>query len=315
MRKIPAVVAVLGLSALTLVGCSSQGAAASCERIVSDAAVLDLVEVTGETGTPEATTSAPVYSDETVFTDLEIGDGPAVTSDAQEVQFTATILNGATGQTLLTSGTQVTPVAEWAEFYGGIAKALDCATEGSRILAVMSPDDLSTEAATNLGIGDGESAIFVIDLEKVFRAAADGEAQYNDASGMPSVVLAPDGRPGITVPDAPAPEELVVETLKKGDGPVVTASDTPRVHYTGVLWEDGEVFDSSWEKGASAAFSLDAVVPGFAQAIEGQTVGSQVLAVIPPEHGYGDAGSGTIPGGATLVFVIDILGIEDDATQ
>lgn len=315
MRKIPALVAVLGLSALTLVGCSPADSAASCERIVSDASVLDLVEVTGDAGNPEAKTSAPVYSDETVYTDLEIGDGPAVTSDAQEVQFTATILNGATGQTLLTSGTQVTPVGEWAEFYGGLAKALDCATEGSRILAVMSPDDLSEEAAANLGLGEGDSAIFVIDLEKVFRAAADGETQYTGGSGMPSVVLAPDGRPGITVPDAPAPEELVVETLKKGDGPVVTASDTPRVHYTGVLWEDGEVFDSSWEKGTSAAFSLDGVVPGFAQAIEGQTVGSQVLAIIPPELGYGEQGSGTIPGGATLVFVIDILGLEDSATQ
>ena len=61
----------------------------------------------------------------------------------------------------------------------------------------------------------------------------------------------------------------------------------------------------------SASFA----VPGFAQALEGQTVGSQIHAVIPPELGYGAEGSGTIPGDATLVFVIDILGIDAPASS
>ena len=53
---------------------------------------------------------------------------------------------------------------------------------------------------------------------------------------------------------------------------------------------------------------------GFAEALEGKTVGSQVLAVIPPDQGYGDQGSGAVPGDATLVFVIDILGIDAPAS-
>ena len=56
---------------------------------------------------------------------------------------------------------------------------------------------------------------------------------------------------------------------------------------------------------------LASVVPGFAEALKGQTVGSQVLAVIPPDLAYGDAGQGPVPGGATLVFVIDILGTDE----
>lgn len=86
------------------------------------------------------------------------------------------------------------------------------------------------------------------------------------------------------------------------------AGGSVTVHYTGVLWSDGTVFDSSWSRKSPATFSLNGVVPGFAQALEGQTVGSQIVAIIPPELGYGDQDNGTIPSGSTLVFVIDILG-------
>ena len=61
------------------------------------------------------------------------------------------------------------------------------------------------------------------------------------------------------------------------------------MHYTGVKWSDGTVFDSSWEAGAPATFATTGVVEGFKQALEGQTVGSQVLVVIPPAFGYGAA--------------------------
>jgi peptidylprolyl isomerase len=144
----------------------------------------------------------------------------------------------------------------------------------------------------------------------VYLPAANGVPQYNDRPGMPTVVLAPDGTPGIIVPDAEPPADLAVEVLKRGDGPAVSEGDSIRIHYTGVTWADRKVFDSTWEKGASTAVTLEGVVPGFAQALDGATVGSQLLVVIPPELGYGDDGSGSIPGGATLVFVIDVLGVD-----
>ncbi len=313
MRRIPAVVAVLGLSALALVGCSSTAPAASCDRADSDSSALDLIEVSGATGSAVVTVAPPVYVEKTVFTDAEVGDGPAVTSRAQDVQFTATIVDGESGETLVSAGTQAQPVAEWATYYEGIAKMLECATEGSRIVGAVAPDDLSDEATANLGLADGQAAVMVLDLERVFLAAADGAPQFNDRRGMPSVVLAPDGRPGVIVPDAAPPTDLVVEVLKKGAGEPVTAEAPARIHYTGVTWDDGEVFDSTWEKGASASVTLDGVVPGFAQALEGQTVGSQLLVVIPPDLGYGAEGSGAVPGDATLVFVIDILGLDEVA--
>jgi len=83
------------------------------------------------------------------------------------------------------------------------------------------------------------------------------------------------------------------------------------VQYTGVKWSDGTVFDSSWEAGAPTSFQTTGVVDGFRQALEGQTVGSQVVVVIPPAFGYGEGEINDADlKGETLVFVVDILGVE-----
>lgn len=313
MRRIPAALAVLGLAGVALVGCSSASAPASCDRASHDSSALDLIRPSGDPGDPTLTTKGPVYVDETSFEDVTVGDGPAVTSDAQDVVFSVTIASGASGEVLVSSPTQVQPLSGWIENYEGLAEMMRCATEGSRIVGAIPFDGMSEQAAASMGLKEGDSVAVVLDLERVYLAAADGAPQYNDRPGMPSVVLAPDGTPGIIVPDAEPPAELAVEVLKRGAGPAVGPGDSIRIHYTGVTWDDKEVFDSTWEKGASAAVTLDGVVPGFAQALEGATVGSQLLVVIPPELGYGDQGTGSIPGGATLVFVIDVLGIDDPA--
>ena len=120
---------------------------------------------------------------------------------------------------------------------------------------------------------------------------------------------APDGRPGIIVPDGAPPKDLVVQTIKKGDGENVTGDVPVRVHYTGVLWDDKTVFDTTWD-GDPKSITLDAVVPGFATALKGQTVGSQVMVVVPPDQGYGKTEQASVPADSTLVFVIDILGLD-----
>ncbi len=314
-RRIPAVLAVLGLSALTLAGCATASSPAACERPAADTGVLDAVHVSGAPGAAQVSIDAPVFVHETVAADETVGEGMAITSDAQDLAFTATIVDGATGQTLLTATPQVDTVGSWREHYDGLADMMMCAREGSRVVGAVPATALSTDAAENWGLSEDDTIVVALDVQKVYLAAANGVPQYNDRRGMPSVVLAPDGAPGIIIPDADPPADLAVEVLKKGDGAVVTDADSIRIKYTGVTWADRTVFDSSWQKGASAAVTLNGVVPGFAQALEGQTVGSQILAVIPPELGYGAEGSGTIPGGATLVFVIDILGIDAPASS
>jgi peptidylprolyl isomerase len=98
--------------------------------------------------------------------------------------------------------------------------------------------------------------------------------------------------------------------LKKGDGEVVADGATVTVQYYGINWNTATVFDQSWTGGGPTSFSTAGVVEGFAKGMIGQTVGSQVIVVIPPELGYGPSGGSPDAGiGAddTIVFVIDIL--------
>jgi peptidylprolyl isomerase len=124
------------------------------------------------------------------------------------------------------------------------------------------------------------------------------------------VVLGADGTPTVTIPDFAPPADLKIAVLQKGSGAVVKSGANVVVHYVGVNWNTKKVFDSSWGRGAPATFGTGQVIQGFGAAIVGQTVGSQVIVIIPPSQGYGEAGSPPDIGPTdTLVFVVDILGI------
>ena len=106
--------------------------------------------------------------------------------------------------------------------------------------------------------------------------------------------------------------ETQVHTLKAGDGPVVADTATVSVCYMGVNGRDGSVFDSSYERGTPAEFSLNGVVPGFQKAIAGQKVGSTVAVAMDSADGYPDGQPAAgIQKGDSLVFAIKIL----DATS
>ncbi len=315
MRKLPASLAVLALASVGLVGCSVPTSADCPRPQVVDPGVMDLITVEGDPDSaPQVDVYLPLSTTETAYQDIVTGNGGAITDSSQLVALDITIVSGETGDTLVGTAydgslDSVFSVARWEETIPALNEALACATEGSRIAIALAPGDINEQAAVSLGLAESESAVAVVDLRKVYLPAANGSLVFNSGHGMPSVVRAPDGRPGVIVPDSAAPTEVVVQTLKKGDGAVVDGSYPVRVHYTGLTWDEREVFDTSWD-GDPASLSLDAVVPGFAEALDGATVGSQILVVIPPDQGYGDVDQGAIPGGSTLVFVIDVLGID-----
>jgi FKBP-type peptidyl-prolyl cis-trans isomerase FkpA len=103
---------------------------------------------------------------------------------------------------------------------------------------------------------------------------------------------------------------LVIRTLQPGDGPSPAATDVVRVHYHGTL-TDGTVFDSSRERGEPAVFPLNQVIPCWTEGLQKMKVGEKAQLVCPSDIAYGDAGYSGIPGGATLVFEVELLGIQD----
>ena len=120
----------------------------------------------------------------------------------------------------------------------------------------------------------------------------------------------PRTKPEVDAPEGPAPTELVVEDLILGEGAEAQASSTVDVHYLGVGYDSGEEFDSSWSRGQSINFPLRNLIAGWQQGIPGMKVGGRRQLIVPAELAYGRAGGGHQLSGQTLVFVIDLLGVQ-----
>lgn len=106
--------------------------------------------------------------------------------------------------------------------------------------------------------------------------------------------------------------ELIIEELTVGEGAEAQAGQYAVVHYTGWL-TDGTKFDSSKDRGEPFEFPLGRgrVIKGWDQGVQGMKVGGVRKLTIPPEMGYGAYGAGgVIPPNATLVFEVELLGLE-----
>jgi FKBP-type peptidyl-prolyl cis-trans isomerase FkpA len=104
---------------------------------------------------------------------------------------------------------------------------------------------------------------------------------------------------------------LVFSPITEGDGPYPTADDTVTVHYHGTL-RDGTVFDSSVDRGTPATFGLNQVIPCWTEGVQKIKVGGKAKLLCPSDIAYGDAGRPpTIPGGAALLFEVELLSIEE----
>lgn len=107
--------------------------------------------------------------------------------------------------------------------------------------------------------------------------------------------------------------ELIIEDIKVGTGAEAVSGKKITVNYTGTL-TDGTKFDSSLNPGRTPfSFTLGAgeVIKGWDQGFNGMKVGGKRKLTIPPELGYGAQGAGgTIPPNATLIFEVELLGVE-----
>ena len=115
-------------------------------------------------------------------------------------------------------------------------------------------------------------------------------------------------KPEVDFIEGPAPTTLVITDLVIGDGAEAVTGGSVEVHYLGVDFENGEEFDSSWNRGESITFPLNGLIAGWQEGIPGMKVGGRRQLVIPPALAYGESGGHRLAG-RTLVFIIDLLNV------
>jgi len=197
------------------------------------------------------------------------------------------------------------------------SSALTGAKVGSRIEVVAPPADaFGSQGNSQAGVGPNDVLVFVLDV--VAGDAADSDitgamGTQTDAS-LPTVGGNPGaGDPTVKIPSGVKPPSgLVAKVLVQGHGQTVAKGQTLLMQYTGVDWNTGKTFDSSFSRKTAftTAIGEGAVIPGWDQGLVGKHIGDRVLLVIPPSLGYGPQGgqpSAGIGASDTLVFVVDIV--------
>ncbi len=299
---------------LTLLAVTFAGATAAVAA--STTGPLGKITIEGNAGEkPTLKFNAPFSVAKTVDEKVAVGSGDKLVKN-QKITFDFVVVDGRTGKEIGTSygAAPAYAVLDKTQVSPGIVNGLVGASVGSRVLIAVAPKDGLAKGVTGNGVKKNDTLLFLVDVKSIRTplARATGDT-VTPPAGLPTVVLDSTGKPTITVPPAGivAPTDLVVQPLVVGTGPVVASGQTITVHYTGVIWGSGKQFDSSWDRGAPIDFAIGTgkVIKGWDQALVGQTVGSQVLLVVPPALGYGTSGntSAGISGTDSLVFVVDIL--------
>jgi FKBP-type peptidyl-prolyl cis-trans isomerase len=325
MRRFQAIITFPLLACLAVVllaACGSpakSSASASASAAPSVGASAD-VTATGAFGkAPKVTIPKAKAGTKLEVKTLIRGTGTTLTkSDALAANFVLYFWTG-TSSSLKASTYTSNPTVIGGQMLPGLQTALIGAKVGSRVLAVIPPaDGYGSAGNSQLGITGSTTLVFVIDVLKAYpdTASASGAQVSRGGGGLPTVSAAKPGTaPTVTIPSTSPPSDLVVTTLIKGTGPKVTKGEYVVCQYVGYIWRTKKPFGSSWSTGSPFGFVIGAsptqVIPGWNTGLEGQTVGSQVMLVIPPKDGYGSAGQSQagIKGTDTLVFVVDIIDV------
>jgi peptidylprolyl isomerase len=248
------------------------------------------VTVTGEFGSvPVVTFEAPLEVGESTVEVLIEGDGREL-SPGGPVLLALTAYGGDDGTILAERGAGAPRnlLLTRDDVGDSLYEVLTGAAEGSRILTVQPVEE------------DGGPMMLVVVID-VLRTRAHGEV-VGLPDGVPVAGEDEAGVPTATVPEGIGePTGLEVVPLIRGEGPQVMPGQEAIVQYTAWHWDDGTIYDSTWENGAiPASVAIDGAFPGLRDGIVDQRVGSRVMLLIPPADAIGTD---------SLVMIVDVLAV------
>lgn len=293
---------------------SSSSSSASASSSSSGATLNKIagVTATGEPGKkPTVKFHTPMTVQDNTYSVLQQGNGETI-KEGDRLCAQGIALNAKDGLQLMSTWEKNTPDCSIVVSKSATTTAYYEILKGQKVNATIA-----------FGVNDqnssGTSYLMVLTIISRTKALtrAEGKVVTDIPSNLPKVTLASNGKPSLNLNGYKPDGKLVVQPLIKGDGAAVKSTQTVDAQYSGWYADSkGKLhqFDSSWSRGTSSQFSLSQVITGWKTGLTGQTIGSQVLLIIPPDQGYGSTdqtdsttGKVTIPANSTLYFVVDIL--------
>ena len=316
-RSLAAVpLAALVLSATTACGDDGgDGATETAEERSASADAIEGLSVTGDFGKEPKLAVDGLDVSESETGTIIAGDGEEV-AEKDAIRFRFYAADGNNGQVIASNFNDPEPSQLSLDQPGPFNEYIVGSHFGDRVAVALPVEDLIREGQQPPpGLKKKDDLVLVFDVIEQVQPPLEGpEGEPVDPPADAPTVVEEDGTvTGIDFTGAPAkpPKKLEVITLVEGEGEEVQEDDQLTVDYLGTVWGEDEPFDDSYSRGEPTQFGLTkgGLIDGWVEGLQGVTVGSRVMLVIPSEQGYGKEGSPPkIPGGATLVFVIDVLG-------
>jgi peptidylprolyl isomerase len=318
------------LVALTVVPLLLLGAAACGEDSESSDGAsssggegIEGVDVSGDFGKePTVEVEAPIEVSETESEVLQEGDGAVVAEGTAEEALVHLSLTNATsgkfiGSTYQDEAPMKMTVAE-GQMFPGVLDAIVGQPSGSRFVVVATPEDAyGPQGNPQLDLKADDNVVFVVDVlsthpDEVLDGP-EGEPVEDLPKDLPTVEEKDGAVTGLSFDDAPKdpPKELEVVTLIEGEGPPARDDSFVTFDYYGEVWGGKEPFDQSYDREPVAfPVGVGGLIPAWDEKIPGVKQGSRVMIIAPPETAYGDQDRPGIPANSTLVFIVDVLGVD-----
>lgn len=169
------------------------------------------------------------------------------------------------------------------------------AQTGERVQLDIPSDQAYGETARSNIICENEDLSFVIDVRAVVPAG--------DPADAPT-------EPGVELSAAPGVDDTIFEDLVEGDGEIISEGDTAIIRYVNFVGDTGEVLETNWGADPLQVVFGENLLPGLLEGMEGMAVGGRRAITIPPEDGFGEAGSpdAGLPADTDMIFVVELAG-------
>lgn len=318
MRRRLVALTVLPLLVLTACG-GGDDTSAAAEGISG-------VEVSGEFGElPEVTIEDPLALEKTESAVLTEGDGSPAAA-GKEALLHLYAANGSTGKKVLTTHDQGVPFGLTLtddQLFPAVIEAIDGHNVGSRIVVAATPEDAYGEqGAPQVGLEGDENVVFVVDIMSVHPTEVIDEPEGEPAADLPAGLPTVEEKDGVVTgldfskaPKKPS-GKLEVVTLIEGDGPAARDQSYVTFDYLGQVYGTDNVFDESFSsEPRTFAVGVNGLIKAWDETLGGVKRGSRLMIIAPPESGYGAEGNegAGIKGTDTLVFIVDVLGVDPAA--